>query len=640
MTGTDKVNILLVDDQPSKLLSYEVVLRELGENLIKAESAREALEQLLKNDIAVILIDVCMPDLDGFQLASMIREHPRFQRTAIIFVSAVLMNEVDFLRGYEMGAVDYVPVPVIPDVLRAKVRVFAELFRKTRQLEQLNVELESRVRERTAELESSTGRLLQSEQRRNLALAAGNMGSWDWDLVNGDCLWDEGQHRIFGVDPGSFALTLENVRALVHPEDWERLVQAAKSLPREDQSHQTEFRVCRPDGELRWCIGTATVTVANDGRILRASGVTVDITDRKRTEERQNLLAREVDHRAKNALAVVQSIVRLTKSETIGNYVSAVDGRIRALARAHTLLAQSRWEGADLAALIDEELAPYRTGEAERMVFEGPRVSLEPRTAQTLALAIHELATNAAKYGALSTKQGRVALTWQVQGGTLALTWIETGGPAVQAPTARGFGIKVITSSIEAQLGGKTHFDWRPDGASFMLTIPHNGQGKPDAERAARGRRPANDGVAVMPAKCTRGNRVMIVEDEAMIGMMMKEMIADLGYSPAGPFNTLAGALRAAQEDDVDFAILDVNLAGEWVYPVADVLTRREIPFIFITGYGADSLDHRFARTPVYEKPVEAKVLESIFAGPQIVRPGFDNAAGDGRPHPPSVAHG
>src|SRR6267142_51435 len=128
MTADDKVNILLVDDQASKLLSYEVILRDLGENLLKATSGREALEYLLKSEIAVVLVDVCMPDLDGFQLAAMIREHPRFQKTAMIFISAIHLTDMDRLRGYEMGAVDYVPVPVIPEVLRAKVKVFAELY--------------------------------------------------------------------------------------------------------------------------------------------------------------------------------------------------------------------------------------------------------------------------------------------------------------------------------------------------------------------------------------------------------------------------------------------------------------------------------------------------------------------------------
>src|ERR1700686_3490181 len=161
MGNKEKVNILMVDDQPAKLLSYEVMLGGLGENLIKANSAKEALELLLKTDVAVVLMDVSMPELDGFQLAAMIRQHPRFQRTAIIFVSAVHLTDLDQLKGYEHGAVDYISVPVVPELLRAKVRVFAELHRKTRQLEALNHELEQRVLERTEELARKAELLLQ-----------------------------------------------------------------------------------------------------------------------------------------------------------------------------------------------------------------------------------------------------------------------------------------------------------------------------------------------------------------------------------------------------------------------------------------------------------------------------------------------
>ncbi len=160
----DRVNILLVDDQPSKLLTYEVMLGELGETLITAQSAREALGVLLKTDVALILIDVCMPDLDGFELAETIREHPRFRKTAIIFVSAFQVSDLDRRRGYEAGAIDYVSVPVVPELLRAKVRVFAELFRKTRDLERINAELEDRVAERTAALEASSLKLLELNQ--------------------------------------------------------------------------------------------------------------------------------------------------------------------------------------------------------------------------------------------------------------------------------------------------------------------------------------------------------------------------------------------------------------------------------------------------------------------------------------------
>jgi signal transduction histidine kinase len=160
----ERLNILLVDDQPAKLLSYETILAELDETLIKANSAREALELLLKNEIAVILIDVCMPELDGFELAQMIRQHPRYQTTAIIFVSAVQVTDNDLVRGYERGAVDYVPVPVAPNLLRAKVRVFAELYRKTKDLERFNAELERRVTERTAELATANEALARTNE--------------------------------------------------------------------------------------------------------------------------------------------------------------------------------------------------------------------------------------------------------------------------------------------------------------------------------------------------------------------------------------------------------------------------------------------------------------------------------------------
>src|SRR5215208_6772842 len=200
--------------------------------------------------VNILLVDVCMPDLDGFQLASMIRDHPRFQKTAIIFVSAIHLTDVDYMRGYEVGAVDYVPVPVVPEVLRAKVKVFAELYRKTRQLEQLNQELERRVAERTAELQASTARLLESEQRRSVALAAGQMGSWDWDVITGDCVWDAGQYRIFGVDPDGFAPTFDKVRTFIHAEDLERIKALLDQGLEHEPTFQIEARLIRPNGEM------------------------------------------------------------------------------------------------------------------------------------------------------------------------------------------------------------------------------------------------------------------------------------------------------------------------------------------------------------------------------------------------------
>jgi len=620
MTEHEKVNILLVDDQPSKLLSYEVILHELKENLIKASSGQEALEYLLKSEVAVVLMDVCMPDLDGFQLAAMIREHPRFQKTAMIFISAIHLTDMDRLRGYEMGAVDYVPVPVIPEVLRAKVKIFVELYRKTRQLERMNAELEQRVSARTAELEASTAQLRQSEESRSLALAAGSMGSWDWNRETGDCLWDDGQYGIFGVNRKHFGVTAENVRALIHPEDWHRLQGTLDLLLKDRKATQNEFRVKRPNGDIRWCIGTAAPSLDEKGRVTRISGVTVDITDRKVAEERQALLAREVDHRAKNALALVQSIVRLTRASDIAAYTTAVEGRIRALSRAHTILSLSRWQGADMRGLVEEELAPYRSGETAKVETSGPNVSLQPAAAQSLALALHELVTNAAKYGALSSISGRVHLAWELNPGTLVLKWSETGGPPTQPPSSPGFGTRIITASIEGQLAGQTTFEWRPEGLQCVLSVPRddmapmkgrNGHPSPDPAHAA-----PPSGITIA------GNRVMIVEDEALVAMALREALDELGFSVIGPFNRISEAMIALRNNQIDAAVLDVNLGGELIYPLADVLNADGVPFVFITGYGAEEIERRYASVPILQKPIEPGALKSVFAlSPAAARP-------------------
>jgi PAS domain S-box-containing protein len=194
MAPEEKVNILMVDDQPAKLLSYEVILGELGENLIKASSASEALGILLKNDVAVVLMDVSMPDLDGFELADVIRQHPRFQKTAIIFISGVHLSDSDRIQGYRSGAVDYISVPVVPEVLRAKVGIFVDLYRKTRQLESLNKDLERRVAERTEELRQSEAQFRTRAELLELASEAIIVRDME-DRVQ---FWNAGAENLYG----------------------------------------------------------------------------------------------------------------------------------------------------------------------------------------------------------------------------------------------------------------------------------------------------------------------------------------------------------------------------------------------------------------------------------------------------------
>ncbi len=608
---TDKVNVLLVDDQPDKLLAYEVILGDLDENLVKTASAREALQFLLKNDVAVVLIDVCMPELDGFQLAAMIREHPRFRKTAIIFISAIHLTDVDRLRGYEMGAVDYVPVPVVPEVLRAKVRVFAELFRKTRELEQLNSTLERHVAERTAELQASNARLLESEQQLRLATEAAEIGLWDVDNVTDTLFWPPRVKAMFGIAP-DVPVSLADFYAGLHSDDKEAISAAfaAACDPQKRALYDVEYRtVGKEDGIVRWVAAKGRAVFDADGKCVRVIGTAIDISKRKEAEERQVLLAREVDHRARNALAVIQSIIRLTRAKTVDDYVQAIEGRIKALARAHTLLSDSRWHGADLATLVTEELAPYRGG--DKITIRGPDISLQPATAQGLALALHELATNAAKHGALSSPSGKITLDWQLLGDALTLNWAESGGPAIGEPSSRSFGLKVIVASIEQQLGGKAAFDWNPNGLRCAFSIPRSELTKSRALHALRDGGQANG--AVIGLKRNEKPRVLLVEDEALVAMMIQDTLAEFGFQVIGPVSTASEALAASRDSPLDAAVLDINLGDGMVYTVAEILSKRGVPFVFVTGYDADSVDSRFIGVPVLQKPIERNMLQKVF---------------------------
>jgi PAS domain S-box-containing protein len=290
MTANEKVNILMVDDQPAKLLSYEAILAELGENLIKASSGKEALEHLLKTDIAVVLMDVSMPDVDGFELADMIRQHPRFEKTAIIFISAVYLTDMDRLKGYERGAMDYISVPVIPELLRAKVSIFAELHRKAHQLETLNRELEERVAERTDELErrAETLQQLNSElARKHQELDA--IVRTAPDIIfsrQADGFRDYLSNRFYeytGAAPES--ANGFGWLDFVHPEDTERSLAQWMHCVQSGDNYESEYRLRGSDGVYRWFRARAVPIRDRGGKILKWYGTCSDIHDSKLLEQ-------------------------------------------------------------------------------------------------------------------------------------------------------------------------------------------------------------------------------------------------------------------------------------------------------------------------------------------------------------------
>jgi PAS domain S-box-containing protein len=477
------VNILLLDDTPAKLLTYEVVLSGLGENLIKATSADEAFQILLKIDVALVLADVSMPTVDGFEFAKILRGHPRFEGMPIVFVSAIAQSDVDRLQGYARGAVDYLFIPVAPELLRAKVKTYVDHYRRQRELEILKRELEARVTERTTELEASMTRLALSEERYRMLVDNANDIVAMFDLKGRFTSVNPAIERILGFAPAevigrSLRRQVPQEQLRTHVEMLNRTLHGASSTPYEVEALTK--------------VGVRRVLEVNSALIADAAGKPVaihaiarDITERKEAKRAEAHIA-ELDHRVKNALATVIAVSQRTREgyTSMDEFVSAFDGRIRSMAEAHALLSSGRWQGVNLAQLVRQELAPCAA--ALNTMVEGPDIVLVADAAQPVAFVLHELVTNAAKYGALSIPKGHVSVQWHQRAnghvpGALVLDWKETGGPRVPTSITPGYGTSVVKDLIPYELGGVVDLVFAPEGVRCRLEIP--GKWLSDADR-------------------------------------------------------------------------------------------------------------------------------------------------------------
>ncbi|HEY1579121.1 MAG TPA: PAS domain S-box protein [Terracidiphilus sp.] len=298
MNQRDQANILMVDDQAGKLLSYETILGELGENLIKARSAREAMEQLLRNDIAVVLMDVSMPEINGFELADMMHRHPRFQKTAIIFISAVHLSDPDRIKGYQSGAVDYIAVPIVPELLRAKVSVFTELHRKTRQLEQLNRELEQRVEERTEQLRQS------EEQFRTLANSIPQL-AWMADAQGSIFWYNQRWYDYIGL--GEEEIVRWGWTSLQHPDHVGRTMERLKQAWNAGELWEDTLPLLGKDERYKWFIARAVPLRDFQGSVVRWFGTCTDISDQIAAEEK----IRHLNSQLQQRLAELETIMQV-----------------------------------------------------------------------------------------------------------------------------------------------------------------------------------------------------------------------------------------------------------------------------------------------------------------------------------------
>ena len=331
-----------------------------------------------------------------------------------------------------------------------------------------------------------------------------------------------------------------------------------------------------------------------------------DLLERREVEGQKLMMARELDHRARNLLTVVQSILHLTQAEDSRSFVAAVTGRITALARAHASLSDSAWQGIELSRLVRDELSPYGIGTAA-VSAGGPAVTLQPAAGQSVAMVLHELATNAAKHGALSQPGGRLEVSWNVgEDGSLGLIWAESGAPRIAgAPTRRGFGSMVIAGAIQQQLDGRMELDWRQDGLRAVLTVP--GTHIAATEEATL---PGLAEEAKPPANSTRlpqvqDRQVLLVEDDALVAMLAEQTLSEAGCAVVGPAATIEAALTLLESRVVDAALLDRDLGGSPSEPIARRLLERRIPFAFVTGYGDFALAPELAAVPRLQKPFD-----------------------------------
>lgn len=370
----------------------------------------------------------------------------------------------------------------------------------------------------------------------------------------------------------------------------------------------------------------ASISQAATGHERIATVILRDITERKASEEAQALLSREVDHRAKNILAIVSSLVSLTQASTLEEYAESLSGRIAAMSRAHGLLAHHRWKGTALLDLANDELGTY----AEPPVYEcgGPDLKLNARSVQPVGMLLHELATNAVKHGALSVQTGRVSLTWsRTADDKIQLVWRESGGPPANPPSEFGFGTSLIQQIVENQLCGKLEHSWSITGYSLKLTLPETIL-QLGPERPAAGTRPAAEERGKMRTSPDSREEnftgtLMIVEDEPLLAMQMSRSLKDHGWTILGVAGSVEEANRLlGDRRRPDVAILDVDLAGMPVFPLARSLRRLGVPFLFCTGYEDLEFVHEFSTCRSIRKP--ATILQIVRGLREVIR---DNQA-------------
>jgi PAS domain S-box-containing protein len=444
--------------------------------------------------------------------------------------------------------------------------------------------------------------------------------------------WNASAERIFGY--AAKEMIGQPVIKLIPPDmhhEEDRILSALAAGKRVE--HYETVRMAKDGRRVQISLTVSPIRNGN-GEIVGASKVARDISDRKRAEEVQQLLMNELNHRVKNTLATVDAISRQTlrRSANAKEFAESFGGRLKALARANALLTNASVYGTEIiheakvSELISSQLSLDDDGD-NRISWKGPTVTLSGQTSLHLALVLHELGANAHKYGALSTPSGRVAIEWVVESyddrRSLTLTWCESGGPQVNAPEKRGFGTTLIEQSLKSH-DGIVSMEFAATGVSCVIKLPL-AQRLDEVVLVSRPKAPVHAAAASQKPTLS-GKRVLIVEDETLIAMVAVDYLEEAGCEIVGPASTIQAALDFVETREIDAALLDGNLAGRRVDEIAAALTKKGVPFAFVTGYGREALPAPFREALIVEKPFSQDQLIAVLK--RILATGGDNVVG------------
>ncbi len=465
-----------------------------------------------------------------------------------------------------------------------------------------------------------TERLALVESRATLALAAAGLGEFEWNIEGDLLIVSPRMAEITGLPAGP--MPAENGTAAyryVLADDQEGLRSAVAAGLAQEGRYEVRYRMRRPDtGRVLWMYSAATALLGVSGNLRQVVGVVGDITARKAEEDEREAMVAELDHRVKNVLTSVQSLAAQSARKTVSldAFLKTFAGRLEAMAAAHTLLTATRWRGADIASIAAAELGGLAPGQAR---WRGEEILLNPRATNALTLALHELATNAVKFGALSAENGRVEVTWRaVDGGGFDLSWRERNGPAVAPPTRRGFGSTLLERVTGRELGGSAVVEFHPAGVRAILRADATAlstaarvpaAGAPATPRAIEGGASFGD----TPPADIEGVRVLVVEDALLLAVELEAGLIDAGAVVVGIASNLEEAERMCGLS-FDAAVLDAYLAGQSVRPIAEALERQGKAFIFATGYGDDLGAPEGFDAPVVRKPYNVQQIAAALS--------------------------